>query len=469
MSSKVSGKARVVGGTEMAVRRRSLRAEKAAVHSGIDETGNNECAWPTTRLRFVADLNPGVRDDLIRAEDTEVSFLPMEAIGEDGRINLERTRPVAEVRNGYSYFEDGDVTFAKVTPCFENGKGALMRGLERAAGFGTTELTVLRPKRNTNPNFLNYVLQSPRFRQLGAAAMTGASGLKRVPDTFTQDFETPWPALAAQTRIANFLDEQTARIDALIGEKERLGDSLRDIEEVTAFDLVTHGIDSSFPGVDYFEPWLKGIPSHWRLAKLHNIASVGNGSTPKRDNLNYWQNGEIPWINSGSVNSSRINKASDFVTKQAREECHLPMVRAGSTVVALTGQGKTRGTAALTEIETTINQHLAYISLFDKRLSNEYLWVALTGFYSVLRYISEGEGSTKGALTCERLNQLRVPVPPVSEQADIVDAYLSRIQMIDKLRGNVAEHITLLREYRASLISAAVTGQLDIDTCGKGG
>ncbi|MDA8118906.1 MAG: hypothetical protein M0Z85_02390 [Gammaproteobacteria bacterium] len=177
--------------------------------------GGRVSSWSTVRLRYVADLNPSVRADLLQAPDTEVSFLPMEAIGENGSLSLDRTRPVAEVRNGYSYFENGDIAFAKVTPCFENGKGALMRGLEHAAGFGTTELTVLRPKLDANPNFLNYVLQSSRFRQLGAAAMTGAGGLKRVPDEFTKDFETVWPVSADQACIANFLDEQTARIDDL--------------------------------------------------------------------------------------------------------------------------------------------------------------------------------------------------------------------------------------------------------------
>ena len=181
------------------------------VHKGDCKVGG----WPITRLRYVADLNPSVRTDLLQALDTEVSFLPMEAIGENGSLSLDRTRPVAEVRNGYSYFENGDIAFAKVTPCFENGKGALMRGLEHAAGFGTTELTVLRPKLDANPNFLNYVLQSSRFRQLGAAAMTGAGGLKRVPDEFTKDFKTAWPVPEDQSRIANFLDERTAQIDGL--------------------------------------------------------------------------------------------------------------------------------------------------------------------------------------------------------------------------------------------------------------
>jgi type I restriction enzyme S subunit len=77
----------------------------------------------------LADLNPPVRPDLLATPSVELSFLPMEAIGEDGSLNLERTRPLSDVRNGYSYFANGDIAFAKVTPCFENGKGALMRDL----------------------------------------------------------------------------------------------------------------------------------------------------------------------------------------------------------------------------------------------------------------------------------------------------------------------------------------------------
>ncbi|MCW5595253.1 MAG: restriction endonuclease subunit S [Rhodocyclaceae bacterium] len=270
------------------------------------------------------------------------------------------------------------------------------------------------------------------------------------------------PPLHEQERIANFLDEQTTRIDALIAEKERLASSLQDIEEVTAFDLVTRGLVAAASVTSFSEPWLKEVPAHWGLSKLRHLAFIGNGSTPKRDNEAYWEDGNIPWLNSGAVNATRIVDASDYVTEVALKECHLPMVRPGSTVVALTGQGKTRGTASLTEIESTINQHLAYVSLFDGRMSDEYLWVALTGLYSVLRHVSDGEGSTKGALTCEQLNQLRLPVPPVGEQDAIVGAYVERTQAIEALRAHVGEHVSRLREYRSSLISAAVTGQLDI-------
>lgn len=316
--------------------------------------------------------------------------------------------------------------------------------------------------RGCDSRFVSYVFRSLYAEGKNVNHIKQTSGIQNL-DSESYLNEKAWlPAKHDQQRIANFLDDKTARIDALIAEKKRLAESLKDIEEVTAFDMVTRGLNSNAPRTSFVEPWLGEVPLHWGLAKIRNIASVGNGSTPKRDNEDYWAGGDTPWLNSGSVNSARIVEISDYVTSVAIKECHLPTVRAGSTVVALTGQGKTRGRAAFAEFETTINQHLAFISAVDERVSDEYLWVALTGFYSVFRYISDGEGSTKGALTCEELNRFRLPVPPPSEQAAIVKAYLERIGAIERLESHNELHIARLREYRSSLISAAVTGQMTI-------
>jgi type I restriction enzyme S subunit len=320
----------------------------------------------------------------------------------------------------------------------------------------------LRVDDRTEPRFVHYWLNNSLCREQFAYLSNSTSGLANLSAGLVKCTLLAFPSQFEQVRIANFLDDKTARIDALIAEKERLAESLKDIEEVTAFDMVTRGLNSNVPRTSFVEPWLGEVPLHWALTKIRNFATVGNGSTPKRDNEDYWAGGDTPWLNSGSVNSPRIVEASDYVTSVAIKECHLPTVRAGSTVVALTGQGKTRGRAAFAEFETTINQHLAFISAVDERISDEYLWVALTGFYSVFRYISDGEGSTKGALTCEELNRFRLPVPPPDEQADIVKAYLERIGAIERLESHNELHIARLREYRSSLISAAVTGQMTI-------
>ncbi|MER8899102.1 hypothetical protein NKI35_25645, partial [Mesorhizobium sp. M0676] len=145
--------------------------------------------WEDMRLRFVLRLNPSKAELGGLSEDEEVSFLPMEAIGEDGSVRLEATRRLGDVQSGYSYFRDGDVVVAKITPCFENGKGALMQRLLGGVGFGTTELIVARPRQERLvAEFLNWLFQSAEFRGLGEGAMYGAGGQKRVPDDFVRDF-----------------------------------------------------------------------------------------------------------------------------------------------------------------------------------------------------------------------------------------------------------------------------------------
>ncbi|MDZ7939145.1 MAG: hypothetical protein U5M53_13065 [Rhodoferax sp.] len=97
--------------------------------SGVEWLGEVPGHWEVKRVRFVAELNPSKAELGNLARDTAVSFFPMDAIGEDGSLRLDKEKPISEVETGYTYFRDGDVTLAKITPCYENGKGALMQGL----------------------------------------------------------------------------------------------------------------------------------------------------------------------------------------------------------------------------------------------------------------------------------------------------------------------------------------------------
>ena len=175
--------------------------------------------WSRRRLRFDTRINP-VKSELELADDTEVSFVPMDAVGELGGLRLDQTRELADVYNGYTYFADGDVCIAKITPCFENGKGAIAEGLTNGIAFGTTELHVLRPSSTLDARFLFYLTIAHDFRSHGEAEMLGAGGQKRVPEVFLKDWMPPLPRIEIQQRIARFLDEKTACIDALI---EKLG------------------------------------------------------------------------------------------------------------------------------------------------------------------------------------------------------------------------------------------------------
>lgn len=219
-----------------------------------------------------------------------------------------------------------------------------------------------------------------------------------IPKSEIGMLRLPVPPLAQQRAITNYLDRETARLDALIGAKERVLTLLADKRQALISCAVTRGLDPSVPLRDSGIPWLGEIPAHWEVWKLGHSASVGNGSTPSRSNATYWTDGTIPWLNSSVVNRHEATEADQFVTEIALRECHLPLVRGGSVLVAITGQGKTRGRAVVLSFDATINQHLAYVSPNLSRLDPWFLrWIFLSA-YAFLRSISDDAGGTKGAL-----------------------------------------------------------------------
>jgi type I restriction enzyme S subunit len=200
----------------------SFPAYPAYRDSGVPWLGRVPAHWNLTRLRFIARFNPSKSEIGSLLPETEVSFLPMGAIGDDGSLRLDATRPLNAVEQGYTYFRDGDLLIARITPCFENGKGALVAGLLGGIGFGTTELIVVRPlPGRAVASYLNWLFMGPDFRNAGTAAMYGAGGQKRVPDEFVRNFVVAVPPPAEQRAIAAFLDRECGKIDTLIAEAER--------------------------------------------------------------------------------------------------------------------------------------------------------------------------------------------------------------------------------------------------------
>lgn len=187
-----------------------LRKYQEAV---IAEALSHKSGWVAIPLKRVAYFNPTPPQSL--SDSAVVSFLPMAAFSEFGALDLTQERTVKDIRAGYTYFRDGDVAYAKVTPCFENGKGAILRDLVGGCGFGTTELTVLRPKEQFDSRFLAYALRTKKFQQYGLAHMEGTGGLKRVPDRTAANFIQSFPGKAEQELIADALDKTLAKIARL--------------------------------------------------------------------------------------------------------------------------------------------------------------------------------------------------------------------------------------------------------------
>ena len=239
--------------------------------------------WTRRRLRFDVRLNPK-KSSLDMEPDELVSFIPMDAVGEYGGLDLDDVRELEDVYKGYTYFADGDLCIAKITPCFENGKGTLAEGLTNGVGFGTTELHVVRPGPNIDRRFLFYTSIADDFRKLGESEMYGAGGQKRIDESFIKDWITPLPPLDTQRRIARFLDEKTARIDGLIEKKRELLDRLAEKRQALITRAVTKGLNADAPMKSSGIEWLGDIPAHWKVRGLTKCTNRIDyrGATPEK-------------------------------------------------------------------------------------------------------------------------------------------------------------------------------------------
>lgn len=337
-------------------------------------------------------------------------------------------------------------------------------GLERAWASGAirSSYVVLKPIADVVPGYFQYLFKSHQY--INALRAT-SDFIRDGQDLNFGNFcgvDLPIIALKEQAAIARFLAWATNRLDRAIGAKRRIIALLQEQKQAIIHRAVTRGLDPSVPLKDSGIPWLGEIPEHWEVWRISRFAVVGNGSTPSRGEPRFWVGGTYPWLNSAQINRGQIDSADQFVTSTALRDCHLPKVKQGSILVAITGQGKTRGMSAVLAVEATISQHLAFITPRTPIASSDFLNLAMTAAYSQLRAISEDSGSTKGALTCEDIKRFHLPIPPENVQTDLINCVKLQTDGILKSIAHHEREITLLCEYRTRLIADVVTGKLDV-------
>jgi type I restriction enzyme S subunit len=431
--------------------------------SGVDWLGEVPEGWAVKRLRFVANLNPSKSEISDLHRGTAVSFLPMESVGDDGVLALDKEKSIAELETGYTYFREGDVTIAKITPCYENGKGALMLGLTNGIGFGTTELIVARPiASQITGTYLHYLFISPDFRCIGESHMYGAGGQKRVPDAFVRNFATAIPPLAEQTAIAAFLDHETAKIDELVAEQERLIELLKEKRQAVISHAVTKGLNPDAPMKDSGIEWLGKVPEHWDVLPLKRIVSApitdGPHETPR-----FVEEG-VPFVSAEAVSSGQIDftkvRACITVEDNARySKKYSPKLHD----IYMVKSGATTGVTAMVEDRTDFNiwSPLAVIRCNSGSvphfvlnfMRSRHFLEAVTLFWSFGTQQNIGMGV---------IENLACTVPSADEQLEITRYLDSELAKFGTLTTEANRVIDLLKERRTALISAAVTGQIDV-------
>ncbi|MGN7818909.1 restriction endonuclease subunit S [Chitinophaga sp. 22536] len=216
-----------------------LKEQKKAFINEILNEG--EDIYPTIRVKFVGKVNPTKSSSTLKIDDSDnVVFLPMEKVSENGKIDCSILKPTLELKNGFTFFEKGDIIIAKITPCFENGKGALLSNLLTPYGFGSTEFHTVRAyTKKVNPEYLWWILHSEAFLSLGEYFMEGSAGQKRVPVEFVKNYLAVIPSIQKQNEVLCRIKFETDRIDTTIQRIQTEIQKVKELKQSLIAEVVT--------------------------------------------------------------------------------------------------------------------------------------------------------------------------------------------------------------------------------------
>lgn len=403
---------KAAGSTE---RRRAGQHQGAAVKKG----------WEMKKLGEVCRIKPPKSEarDKVSASSL-VSFLPMEDMSIDVKfVRASQTKPLSAVVGSYTYFAEGDVLLAKITPCFENGKLGIADGLKNGIGFGSSEYFVFRPDATVSKEWLYYFLSCETFRVEGAARMTGAVGHKRVSKEFIEDYPIPVPPLAEQQRIVGLLDEAFARLATAKANAEKNLQNARALFESHLQSVFTQR----------GEGWVETT-----VDKLSTNLDSKRVPITKSDR----KAGEYPYYGASGIVDYVAEYIFDGDALLVSEDGANLLMR--STPIAFSVSGK-----------YWVNNH-AHILKFQNMATQHFV-----EFYLASIKIDEFvTGAAQPKLNQKALNSIPIPVPPIPEQKRIashLDALAAETQHLARL---YEQKQAALAELKKSLLHQAFTGKL---------
>lgn len=408
--------------------------------------------WKWTKLSDVAAINPrpvrGIDDG------TPVSFVPMPGISADGPDFLFSTeRKFGDVRKGFTHFADGDVLFAKITPCMENGKGGVARNLINGIGFGTTELHVLRPDESLDANYLYRFMQQRSFRTAAEAAFTGSAGQARVPVEFIRSAEIPLPPIEEQRRIVDKLDEVLARVSACHQRLDKIPKLLARFRQAVLTAACSGQLTNRWASQNRCTS--RSLTTIGEIAAELRTGPFGS-ALHKAD----YVTGQIPVVNPTHLISGLIcPSASVTVTSTTQRRLADYMLVPGDIVIAR--RGEMGRCAVVTERESgwLCGTGCVVLRLRPRALPH-YVEIAISSPES-RAYLSESSVGT----TMENLNQklfaaMPLMLPDVDEQAQIIREVRQLFSLADRLEVRVKAAQNRIGGFTQSILSRAFRGGL---------
>lgn len=310
-----------------------------------------------------------------------------------------------------------------------------------------------------NPEFFNWAIRSKLYVSFFGSASDGVRiGQWDLSKARMKVIPFVLPSEEEQSLIANFLGKKTAQIDDAIAIKEQQISLLKERKQSIIQQAVTQGLDPNVPMKDSGVDWIGKIPAHWEVFKLSHIAKIDAGSTPDRSNSKYW-NGNIPWIKTGEVKYSKIYETEEYITSAGLKNSSLRLAPVNTLVMAMYGQGVTRGRVAILGIPATYNQACCGMT-FKELISVEYAQYFFIAAYPHIR--DDGNESSQMNLSAGYISSLKMCATSFDEQLAIVKYLDEKIAKVEEAILLQQEQIEKLKEYKTTLINSAVTGKIKI-------
>ena len=269
------------------------------------------------------------------------------------------------------------------------------------------------------------------------------------------------PPFTEQLKIASFLNRETKRIDDLIDEKQSFIALLKEKRQSLITHFVTKGLDPNVPMKDSGVEWIGEVPEHWELRPVKYLCKFMGGGTPSKDELSYW-NGDIPWVSPKDMKKFWISSSIDKITEQAIQQSSTNIVPEGAVLMVVrSGILQRMIPIGITTIEVSLNQDMKALSFSRPEIALFFAYFVQAGGFNLLLNWRK-QGATVESLEHEYIARFPIPTPPADETKLICSELDKKISVLDALNAETKHSIELLKERRSALITAAVTGKIDV-------
>lgn len=418
--------------------------------------------WEVKKLKFLANIIDGDRgseypNDKDLVEEGKL-FLSGDNL-KNHELVFTKVRFVTEekfLKLGRGKLKKNDVI---VTVRGTIGNTGLFLADEYPTAFINAQMMIIRTLDRLNSRFFFYYTKTKAWKNILNYFAYGTAQ-KQLSNKILGELPIISPSNKVQTLIINYLDIKIFDLNSLISEKKKLVKLLEEKRQAMITEAVTKGLNPNVKMKDSGVEWIDEIPEHWTHGKVSYFSMIKTGGTPDKNNDAYWNDGNINWMSSGEVNKEFIKEVNNKITVEGFNNSNATMLPINTVMMALNGQGKTKGKVAVLEIGTTCNQSLAGFITIESNLHYLYLYYFFKSKYKEIRGLV-GDGLRDG-LTVSLIKSLQIPLPTKEEQVNIAKVLYQYDIEIDELIKRIQNSIEKLNEYRQSLIYEAVTGKIDV-------